>query len=326
MQQHWAILRTEMLGLFQHTDSQADSVVYSRHYLQHHCPILRNSFTGCDHAEFGGLDQTVYLKSCSRLYEHISTVITECGMTVEYRGTEVLLRALSKELWRMLILKLGLNKLEPRTFEYAKAKGWIAVRMVAAEASTMFDFLAHAALVLTTFPPLAISSASTASPTYIAASARLAPTASTCSTAPKSTLAFPVSPTPATPKTHTTAPALLVSLAPEASTASTACTVSLTFAVAEIPTTTATAKQWTTGPGPTVRRGMIRVESPPCPPVRRHHFVQRKQCQESALPNLQVPIQVECPQPILRSNLEPVPLNSEAVVQPPPCLHAVHPQ
>jgi hypothetical protein len=44
-------------------------------------------------------------------------------MMVEYERTEMLLRALPKRLWRKAITKLGLNPLEPRTFEYGKLKG-----------------------------------------------------------------------------------------------------------------------------------------------------------------------------------------------------------
>jgi len=191
----WAALKKEMLDAFRYTDSRPDCLVYTRQYLENLC------------AEFGGRDDTESLKSFLRTYDHIGGVVTERGMMVEYEMTEMLLRALPMRLWRKAISKLGLNPLEPRTFEYGKLKGWIAARIAAAEALTMFNFLAPAAPPLTTFPALAISPASTASPTSIASPAPLAPTASTSSTAPTSTSAFPDSSTPATPKTHTTSPA-----------------------------------------------------------------------------------------------------------------------
>ena len=92
----WAVLRTEMLGVFRHTDSQADSFVYTRQYLEQLCATLRDSHRGRDHAEFGGLEQTESLKSFLRTYDHISGVVTKRGMMVEYERTEMLLCALPK--------------------------------------------------------------------------------------------------------------------------------------------------------------------------------------------------------------------------------------
>ena len=227
-----------------------------------------------------------------------------------------MLRALPKRLWRKAISKLGLNPLEPRTFEYGKHKGWIAARIAVAEALTMFDFLTPAAPPLTTFPALAISPASTASPTSIASPAPLAPTASTSSTAPTSTSAFPDSSTPATPKTHMTSPAALASPAPFApAAAETTTTIPM---AAKVPSTTViittlpsapspAARQGTIRAGPSVRLGIIRVEPPRGPPVRPHRFVQPKHRQESALPNRQVPGQQHRPQPTSPFNQKPSP-------------------
>jgi len=155
-----------MLDAFRLANSRSRDVIYTRQHLEN------------VYAEFGGRDNTETLKSFLRTYYHISGLVTERGMMVEYERSEMLLRALPKRLWRQAISKLGFNPLEPHTFEYGKVQGWIAARFTAPEALTMFDFLAPAALPLTTF--------------------------SVCST-------------PATPNTHTTSPPLLVSPAPTAS-------------------------------------------------------------------------------------------------------------
>jgi len=106
-----AALKKEMLDAFRYTDSRPDSLVYTRQYLENLC------------AEFGGGDDTESLKSILRTYDHISGVVTERGMMVKYERTEMLLRALPKRLWRKAITELGLNPLEPRTFEYGNLKG-----------------------------------------------------------------------------------------------------------------------------------------------------------------------------------------------------------
>jgi len=120
-----------------------------------------------------------------------------------------------------------------------------------------------------------------------------------------------------------TSPALLLSPAATACTACTSSTVPSAFTVAEIPTTTTAANQYTIGAGPTVGLGTIRVEPPRGLPVRRHRVRQPKNRQQSALPNGQLPNQQHRPQPKPWSNHDPTPQNSEAVVQPPPCLHPV---
>jgi hypothetical protein len=98
VERNWAILRTEMLGMCRHADSEADSFVYSRQYLKQLCATFRDSHRGRDHAEFGGLEQTESLKSFLRTYDHLSGVVTELGMMVEYERTEMLLCALPKRL------------------------------------------------------------------------------------------------------------------------------------------------------------------------------------------------------------------------------------
>jgi hypothetical protein len=148
------------------------------------------------------------LKSFLRTYDHISGVDTERGMMVKDERAEILLCELPKRLWRKAITNLALNPLEPRTLTYGNLNGWIGAIIAAAEALTMFDFLAPAPPPLTTVLALAIS------PTSISSPSPPAPMASTSSTAPTSTSSFPVSLTLPTPKTHTTSPALLVFLPP----------------------------------------------------------------------------------------------------------------
>jgi hypothetical protein len=140
VERDWAVLRTEMFGMFRHTDSQAVSFVYTRKYLEQLYATLRDSHRGRDHAEFGGLDQTESLKSFLCTYDHISGVVTERGMMVEYERTEMLLCVLPKRLWRKAITKLGLNPLDPRTFDYGKLKDWITSKISAAEAVAMLNF------------------------------------------------------------------------------------------------------------------------------------------------------------------------------------------
>ena len=109
VERDWAALKKEMLDAFWYTDSRPDSFVYTRQYLENIC------------TEFGGRDDTETLKSFHRTYEHISGVVTERGMMVEYERTEMSLRALPKRLWRKAITKLGLNLLELRTFRLSQA-------------------------------------------------------------------------------------------------------------------------------------------------------------------------------------------------------------
>jgi len=273
----WAALKKEVLDAFRYTDSRPDSLVYTREYLENLC------------AEFGGREDTESLKSFLRTYDHISGVVTERGMMVEYERTEMLLRALPKPLRRKAISKLGLNPLDPRTLEYGKLKGWIAARIAAAEALTIFDFLAPAAPPLTTFPATPKTHttfpALAISPTSIASPAPLAPTASTSSTDPTSTSAFPVSSTPASPKTHTTSPALLVfrppptPATPKTHTTSPASTISPASALAspapfapaaaettmtipmaaKVPSTTAIITTLPPAPSPAARQGTFRA-------------------------------------------------------------------
>ena len=265
VERNWAVLRTDLLDGFQLADIRSRDFIYTRHYLEDLC------------AQFGGRDDTEPLKSFLRTYDYISGGVTERGMMVEYGRTEMLLRALPKRLWRKAISKLGLNPLEPRTSEYGELMRWIAARIPAAEALTMFAFLVPAAPPLTTFLALAISPASTASPTSIASPAPLAPTSSTLSTAPTSTSAYPDSSTPATPKTHTTSPALLVSPAALASPAPFAPTAAKTTTTipmaAKVPSTTVIITTLPSAPSPaaredtiraglTVRLGIFRVEPP----------------------------------------------------------------
>jgi hypothetical protein len=63
------------------------------------------------------------LKCFLRTYDHISGVVTEHGMMVEYERMEMMLHVLPKRLWRKAITKVGLNPLESRIFEYSKLKG-----------------------------------------------------------------------------------------------------------------------------------------------------------------------------------------------------------
>jgi hypothetical protein len=84
----WAALKKEMLDAFWYTDSWPYSFVYTRQYLENFC------------AEFGGRDDTESLKSFLGTYDHISGVVTERSMIVEYERTEMLLGTLPKPLWR----------------------------------------------------------------------------------------------------------------------------------------------------------------------------------------------------------------------------------
>jgi len=115
-----------MLDAFRYTDSRPNSLVHTRQNLENLC------------AEFGGRDNTESLKSFLRTYDHISGVVTERGMMVEYERTEMWLCALPKRLWRKGITKLGLNPLDPRTFDYRKLKALISSKISAAEAVAMF--------------------------------------------------------------------------------------------------------------------------------------------------------------------------------------------
>jgi hypothetical protein len=134
----WAALKKEMLDAFRYTDSRPDSLVYTGQYLENLC------------AEFGGRDNTETLKSFLRTNDHISGVVTERAMMVEYERTEMLLHALPKRLWRKAISTFGLNPLEPCTFDYGKLKDWITSKISAAEDVAMFQFLAPAADIPTT--------------------------------------------------------------------------------------------------------------------------------------------------------------------------------
>ena len=337
----WAVLRTEMLDAFRLADRRSRDVIYTRRHHEDFC------------TQFERRDYPETLKFFLRTYDYISGVVTERGMMVEYERTEMLLCALPKRLWRKAITKIGLNPLDPRTFEYGKLNDWVTSKISAAEAVDMVEFLSPAAANPTTLTspnapptspasiysinstPLATSPASTVSPTSItapaplttfpalatsptsiASPAPLAPPASTSSTAPTSTSGFPFSSTPATPKTHTTSLALATSPAPTASPTSIACPAPLAslapFApaaaettttipmAAKVPLTTAiittlpsapspAARQGTIRAGPTVRLGIIAVEPPGGPQVRRHCFVQPKHHQEASLPNRHVP-------------------------------------
>jgi len=109
VERDWAVLRTEMLDVFRLADSRSRDVIYTRHYLDDLCP------------EFVGRDDTETLKSFLRTYDHISGVVAERGLMVEYERTEMLLRALPKKLSRNAIIKLALNPLEPsKKFDYGK--------------------------------------------------------------------------------------------------------------------------------------------------------------------------------------------------------------
>jgi len=74
----WAALKKEMLDAFRYTDSRHDSLLYTHQYLGNLC------------AEFGGHDDTESLKSFLGSYDHISGVVTERGMMVEYERIEIL--------------------------------------------------------------------------------------------------------------------------------------------------------------------------------------------------------------------------------------------
>jgi len=277
----WVVLTTEMLDVFRVADSRSRDDMSTHRYLEELC------------AKFRCQDDMETLMSYLRTYNHISGVVTDRGMMVKNERMEMLLHALPKRLWRKVITKFGLNLLELCTFEYGKLKGWIAARIAAVEALTMFDFLAP------TSPP-----AMKVSP------APLAPTASTSPMAPTRTEASPVVSTPATPKTHKTSPASTTSpasattslaalaspapLAPAA--AETITTISM---AAEVPLTTVTifilpsapspaARQGTIRAGLTVRLGIIRVAPRRGPPVHRHRSVQPRHCEEPARPNRQV--------------------------------------
>jgi hypothetical protein len=97
-----------MLDAFRLGDSRSQDVIYTHHYLEDLC------------AQFRHQTDTETLKSFLRTYDSISGVVTERGVMVEYERTEMLLCALPKRLWRKAITKLGLNLLDPRTFDYGK--------------------------------------------------------------------------------------------------------------------------------------------------------------------------------------------------------------
>ncbi|KAF8241364.1 hypothetical protein K440DRAFT_643860, partial [Wilcoxina mikolae CBS 423.85] len=192
----WAALKKEMLDVFRYSDSRPDSLVYTRQYLEQ----LSATFS----------DQTESLKSFLRTYDHISGVVTERGMMCEYERTEMLLHALPKLLWRKAISKLGINPLEPHTFNYCRLNGWLDARCSAAEALAMFEFLASPTSTVTAPSEL------TTSPAPMA----LAPMASKSSAA--------------TEMTPSTSPALTTS-------ASTTPSASLTLVFMTAPTVSMTA-------------------------------------------------------------------------------------
>jgi len=280
-----------MLDAFLYTDSRPDSLVYTRQNLE-------NLF-----AEFRGHDGTESVKSMLRTYDHISRVLTERGMMVKYERTEMSLCALPKRLWRKVILKLGLNPLDPCMFDYGKLKDWITSKIFAAEAVAMFEFLTPTAALMTinarTAPPTSPASIYSINPTALATS--LAST-----TSPASALASPAPFAPAAAETTTTIP--MAAKVP-----------STTAMITTLPSArSSAARQGTISAGPTVRLGMIRFEPPPGSPVRRHRFVQPKDRQESGLPNHQVTDQQHRPQPTSLFNQRPAPLPShQDAVQPP---------
>jgi len=245
--QDWAAHKQEMLDVFRNTYSRPDSLVNTREYWE-------NLAAGS-----GGRDDTGSLKSFVRTHNQVSGVVTKRAMMLEYERIEMLQCALPKRLWRKATSKLGLHSHEPRTVKYSKLKSWIAARNLALEAMTMINILAPAVPPPWTFPALAISPPFAVSPTSKASPVPMATTASTAPTAPTSTLAFPVSSTPDTPKPHSTSSALLMSLVPMASSAP---MVPLAVAGAEIPMTTPNANHNSTCARPTVRLGIVRVAPP----------------------------------------------------------------
>jgi len=209
MEQDSAVLRTEMFGVFWHTDSQAVSFVYKCQYLEQLCATLTDSHRGRDHPEFGGLNQMESSKWFLLTCDDISGVVTERGMMVEYERTEMLLHALPKRVWSKTITKLSFDPHKLRTFYYGKLDSLISPRTSAAKAVALCEFLAPAVAILTTLtsataPPTspasiylfnstarATSGASTTSPSMTVPPAPLAPTASTSPMAPTSSLASP---------------------------------------------------------------------------------------------------------------------------------------
>jgi hypothetical protein len=91
-----AVVRTDMLGVFRYSDSQADLFAYARQYLEQLCSTLRDRSRGCEPAEFDGLDQTESFRTFLRTFNNISGVYTECRMMCEYDRTDLLPRALPK--------------------------------------------------------------------------------------------------------------------------------------------------------------------------------------------------------------------------------------
>jgi hypothetical protein len=298
----WAGLKMEMLDAFRYTDSQPDSLVHTRQYVEN---------LG---AEFGGGDDTDTLECSLHTEDHISGAVTERGMMVEYVRTVMLLHALPKRLRRMAITKRGLNILEPHTFEYSNLIGWITSRITAVEALTMFE--AHAptspssphaptAPTCTSASPVSLASlVSLASPGSLASPVSLAPTISSPPATPMTHMTSLASTT--SPACGTSSPVALAHPAPFAPTA--ADTTTTIPMAAKVPSTTVititlpsspspTARECTIRAAPPVPLAIIRVEEPRGPPVHEHRFLQPRHSQESALPNRQVPNPQHCVRP-----------------------------
>ncbi|KAF8242218.1 hypothetical protein K440DRAFT_639386 [Wilcoxina mikolae CBS 423.85] len=250
----WAALKKEMLDMFWLAGNGPNLLVYTHRHLEHLCATCKHSHRGHDHAEFSGLDQMEPLRSFLCINDHISGVVTEHRMMCEYERTEMLLRALQKQLWRKAVTKLGLHPLELNTFNYGKLHSWITAKITAAEALAMFQFIAPkspAAIEMTpstslalfpspalsTYPALTTSASTTPSASLTSAS-MTAPTASTTPMASASpeptemTAAIPTASTAATtspalpdsavPIAPMAPPTVVTSPGPTASTASTA--------------------------------------------------------------------------------------------------------
>ncbi|KAF8247974.1 hypothetical protein K440DRAFT_286346 [Wilcoxina mikolae CBS 423.85] len=322
----WTALKKELLDTFRHADSRA--LIYTRQHLEELCA----KFTDSRHhsIQLAGFQNTDALKSFLRTYNHINGVVTERGMMCEYERTEILLRALPKRLWRKAITKLGINPLEPHTFNYCKLKNWIDTRCSAAEALAMFEFLASptstvtAPLELTTSPAPTAHSPSPTSPAPTASVTPMAPTIST--TAHKSPAATDMTST----SSGTASP--MTSTVPTTPTAFTP------------PARTHTARQGTIRAGPMVRLGIIRVEPPQGQKIRRHHYAQPEPIrphrtestvtcrseparsnrpkpmqphgQEPAPPNRQEPVKLPRSEPIVPSHNQPVSPNRQQPVPP----------
>ncbi|KAF8254216.1 hypothetical protein K440DRAFT_635718 [Wilcoxina mikolae CBS 423.85] len=176
----WATLKTEMLDVFRHTDSRSDSVICTHRYLEQLC------------AEFGGRHDTESLKSFLRAYNHISAVLMERGMMCE-----------------KVITKLGMHPIEPSTFDFGKLKDWIIAKITAAEALSMFEFLAPAAALTTlvsTTPSASLTSASMMAPTTPTSTGIASPTNLTVHTAPTVEPTAPSAPTTSLAFSNSTAP------------------------------------------------------------------------------------------------------------------------